>query len=524
MSAAELELKLDFSEAGFDRFRRQPIMRALTVDGPRRRKLRSTYFDTPDLRLARADASIRVRKDGDRWIQTLKLGTRTKHGVSNPIEIEDEVAGPALDLDKIGDARARKKLRKIVGGERLAPVVETDVWRTTRLLEIEGAGSVELALDNGVVRAGDRTEPLREVEIELADGPRFTLLTAAEALASSEVVTVSERSKAQRGFALLEPPEPGGPLTPAAHAAPPLTRKMRVADAMAATCRAAADQILGNWPVVLASSDPEGPHQLRVGLRRLRTALRVFRREISDDGLRRLADDARDLARVVGRLRDADVMILDIVRPAMQAASPGARKNAPSEAGRRALDAALEAHLERERAQTRAALLDPRWSRLKLDCILIEAAIERATRAGRAARADAPLSKRARRALDQCWRRAAAWGRRIDKLDVPERHEMRKALKTLRYAVEYFQPLYKPSATRAFLKGLKRLQDVFGYLNDVALSDRLPSIVAASGADDPQLAAAVEAVRAWHARRAKDAWRDAKRRWRRLVGEPRFWR
>ncbi len=134
MGDRELELKLTLGKDALDRLRRRPILRQVSVGRPKRRKLRSIYYDTPDLRLYHANISLRVRRDGRRWLQTAKFGTQIQHGMSNPIEVEQPVKGNAPNLGVIGDVALKEKLAGIILDQPLRPVFETCVWRTTRTI------------------------------------------------------------------------------------------------------------------------------------------------------------------------------------------------------------------------------------------------------------------------------------------------------------------------------------------------------------------------------------------------------
>jgi hypothetical protein len=73
------------------------------------------------------------------------------------------------------------------------------------------------------------------------------------------------------------------------------------------------------------------------------------------------------------------------------------------------------------------------------------------------------------------------YGKRLEELSVPERHEMRKAMKKMRYGIEFFGSLYPKDAVKPFLKRMKKLQDIFGYLNDVAMAETLPEMSNVTG-------------------------------------------
>ena len=100
---------------------------------------------------------------------------------------------------------------------------------------------------------------------------------------------------------------------------------------------------------------------------------------------------------------------------------------------------------------------------------------------------------------------------------------MRKDLKSLRYATEFFLPLYPTRKARSFLQRLQRLQDVFGYLNDVVMLRQVFAVVVSAEEDQDELLRDAVAVYRWHRKRADLAWLDARKRWAKLEKCKRFW-
>ena len=84
----------------------------------------------------------------------------------------------------------------------------------------------------------------------------------------------------------------------------------------------------------------------------------------------------------------------------------------------------------------------------------------------------------ARKALQRRWKNVASYGRAIDRLDPDEKHKMRRSLKKLRYMTEFFAPLFSSKEVKPFVKQLKTLQDVFGYVNDVRMAEQIRTIAA----------------------------------------------
>jgi CHAD domain-containing protein len=131
---------------------------------------------------------------------------------------------------------------------------------------------------------------------------------------------------------------------------------------------------------------------------------------------------------------------------------------------------------------------------------------------------------RARDALTRHWKRVAKRARGIDDMSIEARHDLRKALKSLRYAVEFLGPVLGDKTTRAFVKRLRSLQGVFGELNDLAMAQSLLTGPRAPGADVPQVQRAVGWILGARTVRAEAAWHDARMLWHDLRAARRPWK
>ncbi|HET7197044.1 MAG TPA: CHAD domain-containing protein [Burkholderiales bacterium] len=202
-------------------------------------------------------------------------------------------------------------------------------------------------------------------------------------------------------------------------------------------------QIESNAAGFLRSQDPEFLHQLRVGMRRLRAALRAFRPVLARRPARALARKLRGFSPVLGAARDWDVFSAWI-------------------AGQeRVSRAALRMHAEARR-EARGAVASAKFERA------IEAARDLAVHGAQ----EAPLQRLALRALRKGHAKALKAARRIEWESAAERHRLRIRVKRLRYAAEYFTPCL-PAAHSAYVARLKALQDLLGGLNDAAVARRL---------------------------------------------------
>lgn len=271
---SELELRL----------RVLPRQRATLLQALGRRKLAQVslaarYFDTADLLLARHGLALRLRREGAQWVQALKA---TLPGSLERLEDEVRLDGPATRArpELHADTRAGKRLQALLarhGQPALLLVWRTDVTRTLRRLQSHGA-DIEWALDEGRVEAGDRGRDVCELELELKGGDAAGLFAAAHDWLGRHGLWLDVVSKAERGALLhagatLPPPVKACAPKWDARAAGALSGEAMLR-AMVAACL---QQILPNASALAdGSDDPEHVHQLRVGLRRLRSVARAM--------------------------------------------------------------------------------------------------------------------------------------------------------------------------------------------------------------------------------------------------------
>jgi len=481
------------------------------------RELESIYYDTAGNKLRKAGISLRLRRVAAKWMQTVKYDRELNAGLSRADEIEVEVPDKAIDLDAIKDKRARKRLEKCIGDAAIEPVCWTLVNRRADELMLEDGSIVELALDIGLISAGAKAADFCEVEIELVSGKSRSLYSLADKLFPDGGMQFSRYSKAQRGFMLAEK----GVIEPA-----PVPRRAKkvvldkdkpVLIALRDTLRECIDQISLNIPVVRTSVDPAGPHQLRIGLRRLRALFVVYSKVLDRNQIRRLSADSRWLFAGAGELRDIDSTISDHIRPLMV-------ENA-TETGFEKLIDALERHARYKRASLRTLLSDIRTQGFLLDLSLMTETLEEdgPGEVKKAELLDQPLSQFAAHALDKLWKKARKRGDDLSAMEITERHELRKDLKKLRYTVEFFAPIHDAGETKAFLRRLKDIQTVLGDVVDVSSARRLFLDCGLLEDTDPDLQRAIGWVMGSGKVKARAGWDRAEQLWS-VLGETKpFW-
>ncbi|MBA5778961.1 CYTH and CHAD domain-containing protein [Stappia sp. F7233] len=514
-NVTETELKIELDGDALRRLKRKALPQGFTSGQTVTRTLRSIYFDTPDQALKRAKWSLRVRRVGRNWVQTIKRGTGLSGGLSSPKETEVRVSGPMPDFARIGDPELVEQLNGLINGHDLVPQFETVIRRNARQISGEDGTSIELAIDSGEIVAGECRSEIGEAEFELKAGNPGQLFKLAKGLLNEHPVRFSGQSKAERGYRLASGGEDAKLSAPAPKTAGDvkLAADQDAGTALATILQSCLDQIAHNRIATLDLDDPEGPHQLRIGFRRLRSAIKVFAPLLDDKDLKRFNEQAQAIAAEVGALRDLDVLGAEIVAPPQAVM--------PAHVDATALLRTIGKARKTTRRKVRELLARPEINEFLFDLGGYAVAIEQATGSG--SPLETPIGDFAAKALKKRWNKVKAYGTRIGELSIEERHEMRKALKKLRYTVEFFRSLYPQKAVKPFLEQLKVLQDVFGYLNDVAMAEHMVDLPKVKGVSKEDVALAKGFVIGWHEARAAQAWTNARGIWKKTAKANRFW-
>ncbi|MCA3556516.1 CYTH and CHAD domain-containing protein [Aestuariivirga sp.] len=456
----EIEVKFQADRPALERIlAAQPLRGAALAP---ERELLSIYFDTPGRGLQQAGLTLRLRRKG-RAIPV--LGVKWPRGTAEDLfargEVETRSPGGDANIELFEPA-IRDRLRDVLGGQPLSPVFKTQVKRRTAMIR-HGRSDIELALDDGVVLANDQSRPLTEVELELKRGNAADLLALARQLAQDCGLSLAFEPKAGRGYRLAERaaarPQKAQPST--------LAPSASFDDAVAAVIAGCLAHFTANWAPLRDSDAPESIHQLRVALRRLRSALGIFRRRIVLPELKDIRARARDIASALGPARECDAF--------RQNALAGPLHGQP---GRLAAAAPLLEAVERRRVESYAAarrtIDDAATSLFVIDVqtFLLKRSWRTALGPQDLGLLTLPARDYAGEVLDRLRRRVLKRGKRLPEMPDEERHELRIALKNLRYAVEFFGPLFaQDKEQRNFLSLVSDLQEDLGAHNDAATTE-----------------------------------------------------
>jgi inorganic triphosphatase YgiF len=477
--AEEIELKLTASPDVLAAVRAHPAVAAAKRGPMRTTQLLSTYYDTPSRELAAAGVALRVRRSGRRWLQTVKGDGGAAAGMHRRAEFEWPLEQPRVDANKLAQTPWRKLFAQ--HARQCRPVFATEVERSAQPLAFADGTRATLCLDVGEIRAGRKHEPVAEIELELSQGDPARLFELATALVTDLSARVTVASKAQRGYALATQ----APAEARRGRAVSLEPDVTAFRALAGIGRECIAQIEGNAEGMLASDDPEYLHQLRVGWRRLRSLLKLASLLAAPERLAPLEQELEWIGETLGPARDYDVFAIETLR-AVAAQFRGQREISR-------LRARVARRRRRLRDAARQILGTARFQQLLLSLGAFFLELEKSTSAD----ATVVLARDwIRPMLDERNRKLRKRTRHVHRLEAPERHRARVAAKKLRYAAEFFSPLFSGKRADEFVSALAKLQGALGRLNDLAVASRLLTEVVPSAAD-PALALAVGIVRGW---------------------------
>jgi len=511
----EVELKLLVQPEDLAALWRHPRVAELTRGPASVRTLESVYFDTGDLDLARSGLVLRLRPGGDGMVQTVKTREGGSAGLFRRGEWEMPVNGDLPDLLQVPDPELRARLEGVVGSNPLSPILRTVVRRSSRSVG-EADWEARFDLDVGEAKTPKGSLPICELELELVRGDPSALYDLAFELNESVALRPARLSKVEGGLAALlgETPEPRNARRLK------LGRDVTLEEVLTAIFRSCIAQIVANEAPARAGVDPEGVHQLRVAVRRLRSALSLFGDTLPSENREFFRAELRWLSGEMGDARDLDVFRAESLEPMLL--------QAPGRDDLQRLAEAIGEMREAAYRRTRAALDSRRYTGLILAL--------GAWNAGRrwrnqpltheSARLFAPAREIGQELLDRLYRKARRRGSKLGDLTLEEAHRLRIQLKKLRYAGEFLSELYPHRHAGRFVKRLGRLQDTLGHLNDQNTAHRLLERVLEQDASGtpPDRQWAIGFVSGWTSRVAREKLHPLEREWKAFAKQDPFWR
>ena len=428
------------------------VMRALARGKVTRRRLDAEYYDTTDQALARRGVTVRLRKEGRRWVQTAKAaGESLLHRLEHSIVVQaagTARAVPAVNWrlhegTPVGDLIAEiLEPRGTQSPPVLHAIYQSKVQRLARIVRV-GRTSVEIALDRGWIEAPGGRACISELEFELKKGAPEDAIALARRWCAMHACWLSTISKAERGQRLALHPlavqaRPARAPTPESHSGQDFAK---------AVLHACLEQVLANASEVASrSTDSEHAHQVRIGVRRLRTAMREFHALLPQVDAHWDAPWIR-LFRELGRQRDT--LYLEQLQSRLEAVGGPALKAGHGDAD---AVAAVRAASFQDALLAMLGLVHGPWEEQGGNADPKQVKVLLVRRLGRLRKA------------------VLADGREFDRLSTDRQHRVRKRVKRLRYLSEFSQGFFRGKQVEKFLDRLKPLQDSLGEYNDELLA------------------------------------------------------
>ncbi len=469
----ELELKLAVRSADLPRLQIHPRLVQVLASPPRLQAMRAHYYDTPAGLLASHKMSLRVRHEGEGWVQTFKTASGEALALRQRGEWETPVASDALDwaalaqtplaeLPEFAKLKTRLKRAFTMRFERRSwvlalPTEESPDQPTQAVFSIDQG---EISVGTG---ARKRTAPLSEVELEHISGKPLPIWKLAQRLCADVALIPLSSSKAERGWELLR----NVPVAPVKAKPPKLDAQNCAVQAFAASVSSPLAALQHNLRH-LQAADVEYVHLARVALRRLRTVLRAFGPLPECTAHHKSVDAQRGPLRALGQLlgtaRDADVFALETL-PAM--------RNTLSDEVRNALDTVAHLIALRRTAAYEAiaiALVQPAHGQALLRAERLTYDLATSPDVAHGKKPPRPLLVIANTMLADAHEKVQHAARDLTRLSPLARHDLRIEVKRLRYLLDLWVKLYTDAQLQKYRDALADLQEELGVINDAAVA------------------------------------------------------
>lgn len=501
----EIKLKLRAPPAKIGKIAGSELIKKVKTGRARNHRLISIYYDTPRHTLKKSGISLRVRQDDRGFEQTVKAQVSGPAGVQTYRKWSGRVSDDTPCIGAVDDREFRSILKRGNRDKRLKPVFTTDAQRKTVPIEFQGS-KLELAIDIGCILAPNgHSEEISEIELQLESGHHSALLKLALQLNESGNLALGLLTRAERGYALARPALRSG-----AYKAlkAPLAAQMSVSEAFHAIMEDALKHLRANERPV-ADGLPEGVHQARVAIRRIRAALTAFRHSLKGKKRKRFNREFRWFQGQLSPARDWHVFLEETI-PAIQTAHPG----------KRAAIARLRRIARNERARAHEEINDlfesGRYTRLILE---FSSWLDKQCKAIETSVSDQSLTPFAAGLLSSTHRDFLVDTRPLSRMSAEDRHNLRKRGKKARYACEFFAALWPGQKTAVYLRAMKKLQEALGHINDLNTAAQMHRMIQQGVLDETT----ASLLQTWSVEAIRSANRQAQPAWLRFQKREPFW-
>ncbi|MGG7056383.1 CHAD domain-containing protein [Nitrosomonas sp. ANs5] len=436
----------------------------LNITATSTQKLYSIYYDTPDLKLKQMGCSLRLRRIGKDWVQTIKAGGSIAAGLHQHDEWETPLVAAYPDFSAIQHPRIKQLFRNPQLRATLQPVFTTKFTRHLRHLHLEDGTEIEICLDHGKIIAGNRQMPICEIELELKSGEPIKLLQLSRNIVDRAPfpLRLENASKAERGYILFsrQPPPPFKAIKTE------IKPEMHLHQALRMIMQNCLIQVGRNENgMLMADADVEYLHQMRVALRRFRSALNTFSQTVSGDEVTAIRKELKWLFRQLNPARDWDILVTETL--------PDIISHFPDQAGLPLIRQHCQKLRQQYNTAARKRISSRRYTRLMLDILIWLNKIGQHESLDSLVGSDQVLPPGdiktfATTSMAATHQEIMQTGEKLKGLDTPALHALRIAIKKQRYIADFFMALYPQTSCKRYIALLATLQNDLGAINDYA--------------------------------------------------------
>lgn len=437
----EIELKFQLPES-----KKKSVLQALSKQKAQKIQLQAKYYDTSERLLAKNYVAIRLRQEGEHWVQTFKAASKNHlQRIEEDIYLGKCAQEPELDLSLYKHNQTVQTVLREVLGEAPAELqlqFQTNVQRTFHVFEFEGS-HIEVCLDDGEIRTPTDHAQICEVEFELKQGSAADLIQFAKTWVDQYQLWLDVRSKAERGNLLAQ-----GKVVSAATKAKTLNldKDVSAEQAIKQIIENTLNHILPNAAAIADGvAEADHIHQARVGLRRLRSALKHFSNwsaQIDPTWESQLAD----IFRALGQSRDNDAIqdsVIPLVKQVCDFEFPFPENIDTNIVG---------------------LLSDSKTTQLFLSLFSFSYSDQQSK---------SKLSKQAAKSLTKLYQKILKDAAQFSSLAVEQQHRTRKRVKQLRYCIDFIAGIYPEKQVQQFLSKLQPIQEYLGFYNDLFVAEHI---------------------------------------------------
>lgn len=482
--AENISLKLTINERDIPRLLRHRFFREAPT--PKRETLVSIYYDTRSLRLQTHGVSLRLRKQHSGWLQTVKYHDTTNDFDAPPGTWNANYFN-RFDFSSIDDSALRDWLSRDKILNQIAPIFESNLRRTGWQIKPATDVALQVTLDRGSLVSSGRRAPFADLVIQLIEGSVGDLYSLAMQFADRVALAPMLHSKTERGCRLFlnttTTPARADDFSVSAETMPLIAFRQ-----IALNCL---QHMQRNQAGAATTNDPEYIHQMRVATRRLRASVQLFKPLLPPSFADDIVAPLRELMHALGRVRDLDIVMTEIIGPVIA--------DMPNDPALLALSAVITERQYQTRLEVMHALAQPAYGHLQLQA----AALLHSSSfiAPPDHQSQATLSEFAQKQLQSLCARTLNHAARAHADEPNSLHRMRISIKRLRYAMEFFRAMMPAKASNKILQNLAATQEKLGKLNDLASAG---AVLMHCAANDTNLRQAINLIGAWHGQRHAD--------------------